>query len=190
VGGRDCLDELTADIADELRTRPYDLVFVAGGYQLRTKTRFASAIQSANSGNFCDAGLPELTAAQLLAVTAIAYLQPPQELEISRLAGREISRDVIASLKRHGLIDGALRAPEPGAPFAYVTTKKLLEVSASRRFATSLPSKNSRTKAWHVALNSRPSSMAPWDLSRTTAKFSRANLNSKAPSPKTRPLNL
>lgn len=187
--GRDCkLDELTADIADELRTRPYDLVFVAGGYQLRTKTRFASAIQSANSGNLRDAGLPELTAAQLLAVTAIAYLPPPQELEISRLAGREISRDVIASLKRHGLIDGALRAPSPARPSPM--TKKFLEVSASRRFATSLPSKNSRTKAWLVALNSRPSSMAPWDLSRTTPKFSRANLNSKTPSPKTRPLNL
>jgi hypothetical protein len=26
------------------------------------------------------------------------------------------------------LIDAALRAPEPGAPFAYVTTKKFLEV--------------------------------------------------------------
>jgi segregation and condensation protein B len=31
-------------------------------------------------------------------------------------------------LKRLDLIDGALRAPEPGAPFAYVTTKKFLEV--------------------------------------------------------------
>ena len=47
--------------------------------------------------------------------------------EISRLAGRDISRDVIASLKRHGLIDGAIRAPQPGAPFAYVTTRKFLE---------------------------------------------------------------
>ncbi|HEY5204988.1 MAG TPA: SMC-Scp complex subunit ScpB, partial [Roseiarcus sp.] len=47
--------------------------------------------------------------------------------EISKLAGREISRDVIASLKRHGLIDGAIRAPQPGAPFAYVTTRKFLE---------------------------------------------------------------
>jgi chromosome segregation and condensation protein ScpB len=46
---------------------------------------------------------------------------------MSRLAGREISRDVIASLKRHGLIDGAIRAPQPGAPFAYVTTKTFLE---------------------------------------------------------------
>ena len=43
------------------------------------------------------------------------------------MAGREISRDVIAALKRHGLIDGAIRAPQPGAPFAYVTTRKFLE---------------------------------------------------------------
>jgi chromosome segregation and condensation protein ScpB len=36
--------------------------------------------------------------------------------------------DVVASLKRHGLIHGAIRAPEPGAPSAYVTTRKFLEV--------------------------------------------------------------
>ncbi|KAF0119854.1 MAG: putative segregation and condensation protein, partial [Methylocystaceae bacterium] len=48
--------------------------------------------------------------------------------ELSSVAGKEISRDVIGALKRHGLIDGALRAPRPGAPFAYVTTKKFLEV--------------------------------------------------------------
>ena len=34
---------------------------------------------------------------------------------------------MIGALKRHGLIDGAIRAPQPGAPFAYVTTRKFLE---------------------------------------------------------------
>ena len=34
---------------------------------------------------------------------------------------------MIAALKRHGLIDGAIRAPQPGAPFAYVTTRTFLE---------------------------------------------------------------
>ena len=34
---------------------------------------------------------------------------------------------MIGALKRHGLIDGAIRAPQAGAPFAYVTTRKLLE---------------------------------------------------------------
>ena len=53
-----------------------NLVFVAGGYQLRTKRRFADAIRAANAGSLRDAGLPELTPTELLAVTAIAYLQP------------------------------------------------------------------------------------------------------------------
>jgi segregation and condensation protein B len=69
-----------------------------------------------------------LTRTETFALTAIAYLQPVTRGEISKLAGREISRDIIASLKRHGLIDGAIRAPQPGAPFAYVTTRKFLEV--------------------------------------------------------------
>src|SRR5208283_1106224 len=116
------------DLKTELHGRPYDLVFVAGGYQLRTKPRFAGAIRAAHASALRDAGAPELTPTELLAVTVIAYLQPATRGEISRLAGKEISRDVIGALKRHGLIDGALRAPEPGAPFAYVTTGKFLEV--------------------------------------------------------------
>lgn len=70
-----------------------------------------------------DSGAPELTPTDLLALTAIAYLQPAIRAELARLAGREISRDV-GPLKRLVLIDGALRAPERGAPFAYVTTWK------------------------------------------------------------------
>ncbi|MBY6241436.1 SMC-Scp complex subunit ScpB [Methylosinus sp. Sm6] len=126
VGPRCNLDDLLADIADELRGRPYDLVFVAGGWQLRTRPRFARAIRAAGLGALRDAGAPELTPTELLALTAIAYLQPATRAELSRLAGREISRDVIGRLKRLDLIDGALRAPEPGAPFAYVTTRKFL----------------------------------------------------------------
>lgn len=38
-------------------------------------------------------------------VTAIAYLQPFTRADLSRLADREISRNVIGALKRHGLID-------------------------------------------------------------------------------------
>ena len=71
--------------------------------------------------------MAELTRTETFALTAIAYLQPVTRGEICKLAGREISRDVIAALKRHGLIDGAIRAPQPGAPFAYVTTKTFLE---------------------------------------------------------------
>jgi segregation and condensation protein B len=128
VVGQDCrFDDLIADLIQELRGRPYDLTLVAGGYALRTKARFTPAIRAANPGGLPDDGLAELTRTETFALTAIAYLQPVTRGEISKLAGREISRDVIASLKRHGLIDGAIRAPQPGAPFAYVTTRKFLE---------------------------------------------------------------
>jgi chromosome segregation and condensation protein ScpB len=127
--GKNCkLDDLIADIRDELRPRPYELIQIAGGWQLRTKPRYAGAIRAAHEDGLRDAGAPELTATELLAVTAIAYLQPATRGEISRLAGKEISRDVVGALKRLELIDAGLRAPEPGAPFAYVTTKKFLEV--------------------------------------------------------------
>ena len=126
--GKNCnLDDLLADIVDELRARPYELIHVAGGWQLRTRARYAGAIRALDNGAR-DAGPPELTPTELLAVTTIAYLQPATRAELSRLVGKEISRDVIGRLKRLDLIDGALRAPEPGAPYAYVTTRKFLEV--------------------------------------------------------------
>jgi segregation and condensation protein B len=125
--GETCrFDDLIADLTHELRGRPYDLTLVAGGYALRTKTRFAPAIRAVHPEWAGDA-VGELTKTETFALTAIAYLQPVTRGEISKLAGREISRDVIAALKRHGLIDGAIRAPQPGAPFAYVTTKAFLE---------------------------------------------------------------
>ena len=125
--GESCrFDDLIADLIQELRGRPYDLTLVAGGYALRTKTRFAPAIRAAHPGLGRD-DIAELTRTETFALTAIAYLQPVTRGEISKLAGREISRDVIGALKRHGLIDGAIRAPQPGAPFAYVTTRKFLE---------------------------------------------------------------
>jgi segregation and condensation protein B len=126
--GQACrFDDLIADLTQELRGRPYDLTLVAGGYSLRTKARFTPAIRAANPGGLPDDGLADLTRTETFALTAIAYLQPVTRGEISRLAGREISRDIVAALKRHGLIDGAIRAPAPGAPFAYVTTRKFLE---------------------------------------------------------------
>ena len=125
VGEACRFDDLIADLIHELRGRPYDLTLVAGGYALRTKTRFAPAIRTAHPGLGGD--IVELTRTETFVLTAIAYLQPVTRGEICKLAGREISRDVIAALKRHGLIDGAIRAPQPGAPFAYVTTRKFLE---------------------------------------------------------------
>lgn len=50
--------------------------------------------------------------------------------QLSRLCGREISRDVIGRLKSCGVIDAGPRAPAPGAPISWVTTQRFLEVFA------------------------------------------------------------
>jgi hypothetical protein len=50
VGQDRRFDDLIADLTHELRGRPYDLVQVASGYALRTKTRFAPGIRAAHPG--------------------------------------------------------------------------------------------------------------------------------------------
>jgi segregation and condensation protein B len=46
--GTDChLDRLIADIRDELRARPYELVEVAGAFQYRTRQNYAQVIRAA-----------------------------------------------------------------------------------------------------------------------------------------------
>jgi segregation and condensation protein B len=57
---------------------------------------------------------------------AIAYFQPVTRGEISEMFSREISRDLIGSLRAAGLIAAGPRSPQPRAPYAYVTTPAFL----------------------------------------------------------------
>jgi segregation and condensation protein B len=122
--GSDCnLDLIIADIRDELRSRPYDLQAVAGGFQHRTRAQYAEAIRA--SGTVAvPAG--DLSPQEQLVLTAIAYFQPITRAAVSELLGKEISRDVIAVLRRAELVATGPRSPQPGAPHTYVTTQKFL----------------------------------------------------------------
>ena len=127
--GEDCpLDEVIADIQHELADRPYELAYVAGGWRHRTRTRFADAIRIAEASGGSKTRLVALTQTEHLLVTAIAYLQPVTRRDLSQLTGKEVSRDALARLKRLGLIGTGPRAPTPGAPPTYVTTKLFLEI--------------------------------------------------------------
>jgi len=63
VVGRDCsVDLLIDDLVNELRDRPYELVSVAGGWQHRTRARFAETIRiSAAPARAIAASLADLT---------------------------------------------------------------------------------------------------------------------------------
>ncbi|WP_306892094.1 SMC-Scp complex subunit ScpB [Ancylobacter amanitiformis] len=125
VIGRDCsLDHLIDDIRAELRGRPYELVAVAGGWQHRTRKSFAEAIQVATG---LGTGDPKpLSPSEALVLLCVGYFQPITRSELSAFFGKEISRDTIGHLRRLGFIAAGPRAPQPGAPYTYVTTKEFL----------------------------------------------------------------
>ena len=123
VGETIAIEALIDDIREELRARPYEIVFVAGGWRFQSRAKFAPFIRAA-------AGAPAsapLSETQARVVTAIAYFQPLTRAELSQIFGREISRDLLAALRETGLIAAGPRSPRAGAPVTWVTTGKFLE---------------------------------------------------------------
>nr|WP_246365885.1 SMC-Scp complex subunit ScpB [Gellertiella hungarica] len=124
VVGRDCnLDLLIADIREELKARPYDIMAVAGGFQHRTRKAYADVIRASSASLPPVADLGTREAAVLM---AIAYFQPVTRTELSRIFGREIGREVIAALRQAGFVSAGPRSPAPGAPYTFVTTRFFL----------------------------------------------------------------
>ncbi|MCY0096976.1 SMC-Scp complex subunit ScpB [Hoeflea sp. J2-29] len=125
VVGKDCsLDLLIDDLREELRSRPYELVSVAGGWQHRTRSRYGAAIRASKAPTRGAAAL--LSEFEAMVLMSVAYSQPVTRGELSKIFGREVSRDTIASLRGAGFIASGPRSPTPGAPYTYVTTKHFL----------------------------------------------------------------
>jgi len=57
---------------------------------------------------------------------AIAYFQPITRGDLSKIFGKEVGRDTIASLRNANFLASGPRSPTPGAPYTYVTTKQFL----------------------------------------------------------------
>jgi segregation and condensation protein B len=125
VVGKDCSIELLIDdLREELRDRPYELVFVAGGWQHRTRSRYAVAISASAAPTRSATAAPSDFEAMVL--MAVGYFQPVTRGELSRIFGKEVSRDTIGALRNAGLLGSGPRSPTPGAPYTYVTTKQFL----------------------------------------------------------------
>lgn len=124
VVGRECnIDLIIDDIRDELRGRPYELVAVAGGWQHRTRKVFATAIRTATG---LDDQVRPLSQHETLILMCIAYYQPITRGELGQFFGKEVSRDLIGHLRGLRFIASGPRAPQPGAPYTYVTTNEFL----------------------------------------------------------------
>ena len=125
VVGKDCsIDLLIDDLQEELRGRPYEIVFVAGGWQHRTRSRFAVSIRASQAATRSAA--PTLSDFEAMVLMAIAYFQPVTRGDLSKIFGKEVSRDTIASLRNANFLASGPRSPTPGAPYTYVTTKHFI----------------------------------------------------------------
>ncbi len=124
VVGESCnVDLIIEDIQEELQARPYELVFVAGGWHHRTRPRFVATI---NLGAGMKDKASELSKTEMLVLASIAYQQPITRADLGQMFGKEISRDLISRLRSKKLIDNGPRSPQPGAPYTYVTTPEFL----------------------------------------------------------------
>lgn len=125
VAGKDCsIDLLIDDLIEELRDRPYELVSVAGGWQHRTRPRFAETIRASSAPT--RGGAAALSEFEAMVLMAVGYFQPVTRGELSKVFGKEISRDTIANLRGAGFLGSGPRSPTPGAPYSYVTTPHFL----------------------------------------------------------------
>ena len=125
VVGKDCsIDLLIDDLRAELRDRPYEIVFVAGGWHHRSRSAYASAIRASQASTRSAA--PALSDFEAMVLMAIAYFQPITRGDLSKIFGKEVSRDTIASLRGANFLASGPRSPTPGAPYTYVTTKHFL----------------------------------------------------------------
>jgi segregation and condensation protein B len=102
--------------------RAFDLVEVAGGYQLLTRPEFAGYLE-----RFDTVPRPSrLSAPALETLAIIAYRQPLGRLEVEYIRGVG-SSGVIRTLQERGLIDVVGRGEGIGRPLLYGTTSRFLE---------------------------------------------------------------
>lgn len=123
VGQGANIDLLIADIQAELKGRPYELVSVAGGWMHRTRSEYSDVIKAAADIGDQELGLNET---EMAVLCAIAYHQPTSRADLADIFGKEIGREVLNRLRYQKLIANGPRAPRPGAPHTFVTTKEFL----------------------------------------------------------------
>lgn len=127
VVGPECnIDLIIDDIQLALQARPYEVVAVAGGWQMRTRPRHRDVIHNAGVAATHMDSSATLSNYESTVLLCVAYFQPVTREELSNIVGKEISRDTIAVLRDAGFLASGPRKPIRGAPYTYVTTSAFL----------------------------------------------------------------
>ncbi|WP_376775585.1 MULTISPECIES: SMC-Scp complex subunit ScpB [Rhizobium] len=82
VVGKDAASPAVDDLIEVLRDRPYELVSVAGGWQHRTRKRFAETIRASSAPT--RGGAAALSEFEAMVLIAVGYFQPVTLSELSK----------------------------------------------------------------------------------------------------------
>jgi len=114
------VDELNADY---IKTgRAFEIVEIAGGYQMRTLPEFAPYLQQTLKTRAL-----RLSQAALETLAVVSYRQPVTRGEIEHIRGVDVGA-VVRSLIERKLVRIAGHRDVPGKPMLYGTTRRFLEV--------------------------------------------------------------
>lgn len=102
--------------------RSFQIVEIAGGYEIVTRKQFAPWILKVE----LQKKARQATQSALETLAILAYKQPITRAEIEDLRGVDVS-GVMTTLMERGLIKITGRKEVPGRPFLYGTTEKFLE---------------------------------------------------------------
>jgi len=114
---------LAAVKADYERPGGLQLVEVAGGYQIVTRTELHEWVRKL----FHERTSQKLSVQALETLAVIAYKQPVTAPEIAEIRGVSSSGGVLSTLVERHLIKTVGRKPVVGRPFMYATTREFLE---------------------------------------------------------------
>lgn len=86
VVGKECSIDLIDDLREELRSRRYEIVFVAGCLQHRSRSAYASAIRASQAST--RGAAPALSYFEAMVLMAIAYFQPIARGDLSKVSAK------------------------------------------------------------------------------------------------------
>ncbi len=123
VGKAANIDLLIEDIQADLKGKPYEIVSLAGGWMLRTRAHYATAIRTA-----ADIGEKQhdFSEEEMAVLCAVAYHQPIDRAGLANIFGKEINRDLLGRMRYKNLNGNGPKSPRPGAPHTFVTTPEFL----------------------------------------------------------------
>ena len=123
VGKAANIDFLIEDIQADLKSKPYEIVSVAGGWMFRTRAHYAGVIKAS-----VDVGERQynFSEEEMAVLCAVAYHQPVDRAALADIFGKEVNRELLGRLRYKNLIGNGPKSPRPGAPHTFVTTQEFL----------------------------------------------------------------